>query len=109
MLSALSAVAIVGASCGGDDSDSGSAGPSLRPTDAAETTMPATSVTTSVAPSETSAATTSDSTVPPPTTVAVTSPLPAVDVLDVATGETVNFASLIPADRPVLLWFWAPH
>lgn len=35
--------------------------------------------------------------------------LPAVEVLDVATGAPTQFAELLPADRPVLLWFWAPH
>lgn len=37
------------------------------------------------------------------------SPLPAVDVVDVATGETVALAGLLPADKPVLVWMWAPH
>lgn len=37
------------------------------------------------------------------------SDLPAVDVRDVHTGATVDLASLVPADRPILLWFWAPH
>ncbi len=40
---------------------------------------------------------------------AVDSVLPDVDVVDLATGETVNLASFAPADRPILLWFWAPH
>lgn len=35
--------------------------------------------------------------------------LPAVDVRDILSGETVSVASLVPSDRPVLLWFWAPH
>jgi hypothetical protein len=35
--------------------------------------------------------------------------LPSVPVLDVASGGTVDLAGLIPADRPTLLWFWAPH
>lgn len=107
----MGAVAIVGVSCGGDGSSgSGEAGPSLRPTEPAATTIAPTSsaaATATSAPTETSGA--AETTVAPPTTAAVTSPLPAVDVLDVATGDTVNFASLIPADRPVLLWFWAPH
>lgn len=36
------------------------------------------------------------------------SPLPAVDVVDVTSGETVALASLLPADKPTLLWMWAP-
>jgi hypothetical protein len=35
--------------------------------------------------------------------------LPSVDVLDVVSGNRVNLAGLAPADRPTLLWFWAPH
>lgn len=37
------------------------------------------------------------------------SPLPAVDVVNIATGETVALAGLLPADKPVLVWMWAPH
>lgn len=35
--------------------------------------------------------------------------VPDVAVLDVATGDTVDLGGLIPAERPILLWFWAPH
>ena len=35
--------------------------------------------------------------------------LPAVDVVDVATGETVTLASLVDPDKPTLFWAWAPH
>ncbi len=35
---------------------------------------------------------------------------PNLDVLDIATGSTVNLsAELAGGDTPVLLWFWAPH
>ncbi len=35
---------------------------------------------------------------------------PDVDVLDIQTGATLNIATeLAGGDRPVLLWFWAPH
>jgi hypothetical protein len=40
---------------------------------------------------------------------AAASVLPAVEVLDVPSGTTVDLSSLIPADLPTLLWFWAPH
>ncbi len=40
--------------------------------------------------------------------VAGTSALPVVDVIDLATGESTPLAALLPADRPLLLWFWAP-
>ncbi|MFN0030374.1 MAG: hypothetical protein ACKV2O_24735 [Acidimicrobiales bacterium] len=35
--------------------------------------------------------------------------VPAVDVVDVATGATQTLASLIATDRPTLLWMWAPY
>lgn len=34
--------------------------------------------------------------------------LPAVQVKDVAGGD-VNLASLVPSQKPILLWAWAPH
>lgn len=35
--------------------------------------------------------------------------LPAIDVVQLATGDAVALPSLATAGRPVLLWFWAPH
>jgi hypothetical protein len=35
--------------------------------------------------------------------------VPSIEVRDVHTGATVSLASLVPAARPILLWFWAPH
>lgn len=35
--------------------------------------------------------------------------VPELDVLNVGTGDTVDLGSLVPAQRPILLWFWAPH
>ena len=32
-----------------------------------------------------------------------------VEVIDVATGDLVNLKSFAPADKPIVLWFWAPH
>ena len=37
------------------------------------------------------------------------SPLPDVTVRDAATGQPVALAAQLPADRPLLVWFWAPH
>jgi hypothetical protein len=36
------------------------------------------------------------------------SPLPAVTVRDVVDDRWVQFADILPAEQPVLLWFWAP-
>lgn len=35
--------------------------------------------------------------------------LPDVDVIDIASGAEVNLRTLAPADKPIVLWFWAPH
>jgi len=40
---------------------------------------------------------------------AAESPLPEVAVWDVGATQWVQFADLVPADKPVVLWFWAPH
>lgn len=37
------------------------------------------------------------------------SPLPEVTVWDVDAAEWVQFADIVPAATPVVLWFWAPH
>ena len=35
--------------------------------------------------------------------------LPDLQVVRVASGETVALQELAPAGKPVVLWFWAPH
>ena len=37
------------------------------------------------------------------------SAIPDVSVLDVKSGDEFALASIAPSDRPVLVWFWAPH
>ncbi len=37
------------------------------------------------------------------------SPLPAIEVDDVTNDRRVALDSFVPADRPTLVWFWAPH
>jgi ABC-type glycerol-3-phosphate transport system substrate-binding protein len=32
-----------------------------------------------------------------------------IEVLDVTTGEPTTLAETVDGDRPVLVWFWAPH
>lgn len=32
-----------------------------------------------------------------------------LEVLDVKTGQPTTIADAVTGDRPVLLWFWAPH
>jgi hypothetical protein len=38
-----------------------------------------------------------------------TNVLPSVVVDDVTNGRKVNFRNLVPQDKPVLLWMYAPH
>lgn len=47
--------------------------------------------------------------VAPTSSAASESDLPDVDVVDVVTGATVNVSALAPGDKPLLVWFWAPH
>ncbi len=39
----------------------------------------------------------------------VTNVLPPVEVHDVGQDRMVNFKNIFPAERPVLLWMWAPY
>ena len=36
-------------------------------------------------------------------------PLPSIEVHDLGQDRMVNFRNIFPADRPVLLWMWAPY
>ncbi|MEO5841183.1 MAG: hypothetical protein ABIQ73_19520 [Acidimicrobiales bacterium] len=46
-----------------------------------------------------------------PTTsgTATASIVPAVDVVDVSTGQSVALRASIATDKPTLIWMWAPH
>jgi len=35
--------------------------------------------------------------------------LPDIQVDDIRSGQKVNFRNIFPAERPVLIWAWAPH
>lgn len=41
--------------------------------------------------------------------VAVSADVPDLEMVDVATGDSVRLVSLVTGDKPLLLWFWAPH
>ena len=41
--------------------------------------------------------------------VAVSADVPDLEMVDVASGSNVRLASLVTGDKPLLLWFWAPH
>lgn len=93
---AVTGLLVLGA-CGGSARTDGAPVRAEGPTPAVESTAGGTASTTA-APGATPAA-----------APAAPSPLPDVAVLDAGTGETVQLAALLPADRPLLVWFWAPH
>jgi hypothetical protein len=37
------------------------------------------------------------------------SPLPAVTVRNLTDDTWIQLADLLPAEQPLLVWFWAPH
>ena len=41
--------------------------------------------------------------------MAVSADVPDLEMVDVATGGSVRLVSLVTGDKPLLLWFWAPH
>lgn len=94
----LLAITLVVVACGGggDDGADVSAG-------ASEITNPDAPGSTETAPPESSAP---SATTPP---AGEADFLPDIEVVDVASGETVALRSLVSAGRPTLLWFWAPH
>jgi len=88
----------LGVAACGDSVDS----PETAPTEAPTTTeAPATQAPATQAPAPEPA---TESAAP-----SVESDLPSVELVDVATGANVNLASFAPADRHLVLWFWAPH
>ncbi|MCC5953499.1 MAG: TlpA family protein disulfide reductase [Acidimicrobiia bacterium] len=38
-----------------------------------------------------------------------TSPFPDIAVTDIRTGQPVDLAGFLPSDKPLVVWFWAPH
>jgi len=44
-----------------------------------------------------------------PSVDAASSPLPQVTVWDVGESDWVQFADYLPSEKPLLVWFWAPH
>ena len=86
---AVAALALAG--CGGGAATSGDAAP--RPTNPS----PASSSTAASADGEVT------------TGAAASSIVPAVDVIDVNTGQSVALRTVMARDRPTLIWMWAPH
>ena len=81
LLAVLAATALMTAACAGSEPSQVSAPPAAPPADPA----------------------------PAPAPADPANDLPAVTVVNVVSGESSVLSSLAPADRPILLWFWAPH
>lgn len=123
LVAALAILAIFAAACG-SDGDSASENPaqtsptSQAPASAEGNTASQTDAEQGqVAPPQTNqpdaqpAAETTDAAVGPaqPTSAPIDSDLPDVTLQRVSTGEELVLSSLAPSNRPLLLWFWAPH
>lgn len=106
---ALAAVALtLLTACGGAAASASDSGTPSEPVSAATSAAPEEAAPSTSAPQASAPASpdTSATELPP---VSPDSLVPAVDVVDVRTGDTVNLASIVPSDKPVLLWAWAPH
>ncbi|WP_420637917.1 hypothetical protein [Candidatus Poriferisocius sp.] len=90
--------------------EGGSSGASQTAPDADPPATAATGAETGEAAPSSDAPTTSAPAAPAPEpTPLPASELPSVTVVNVATGADTDLADLAPADRPLVLWFWAPH
>ena len=117
----LIAVGLAAVACGGGsttegaDAGGGSSASAVGGADSSPTTAPA----ATAAASEAGGEETSDGiaaaegsgggTDGGPATVAVSADVPDLEMVDVATGGSVRLVSLVTGDKPLLLWFWAPH
>ena len=98
IVSLFAAVALAVAACGGDDPEVG--------VDAGATTEAPAASDTSAAPVDDAD---TDPTEAPDDNAPDASFLPDIEVVDVASGDTVALRSVASANQPTLLWFWAPH
>ena len=119
----LVAVGLVAAACGGGSASEGadaggsSSAPAAGGADSSSTTAPAETAAASEAGGEeaggggAAAAEGSggDGNAGGPAAVAVSADVPDLEMIDVATGSNVRLVSLVTGDKPLLLWFWAPH
>ena len=119
----LIAVALAAGGCGGGsgpegaDAADGSSATADGGADSSPTTAPAEAgaATESQAPAETggdqpaSDQASGESASANGAAVAVSDDVPDLEMVDVASGSNVRLASLVTGDKPLLLWFWAPH
>jgi hypothetical protein len=102
---ALAATVLILAGCGSNAATDNSV---ARPS-AVES--PSSGIANAPKPTTTSSTTGTDGRPDSPTTssAAAASIVPAVDVVDVNTGQTVALRASIATDKPTLIWMWAPH
>lgn len=109
----LVAGTLILAACGDGDDDSGNAGAALPAAGAATDTEQADTgqadtVDAAPAPTDSTRIDLVGADVIPAADVD-SNPLPSVVVNDLNTGQAVNFRNLVPQEKPILLWMWAPH
>ena len=102
---ALAVTALIVAGCGGDAATDNDATP--LPTVASSTS----GIANAPKPTVSSSGTGNDGRPDSTTTAgaATASIVPAVDVIDVSTGQSVALRASIATDKPTLIWMWAPH
>ncbi len=114
----LIAVALAAGGCGGGsttegaDAADGSSATADGGADSSPTTAPAETgaATESQAPAEpVSEGASGESASANGAAVAVSADVPDLEMVNVASGTGVRLASLVTGDKPLLLWFWAPH
>ena len=116
-VSGLIAVALAAGGCGGGSATEGADAGSTSATaaggaDSSPTTAPAEAgaATESQAPAEPGGDQSSgEGASANGAAVAVSADVPDLEMVDVASGSNVRLASLVTGDKPLLLWFWAPH
>ena len=82
--------------CGGSSDDSGGAAQAAEPQEAATPGAPAAGIDLGSAELD-------------PASEVETNLFPDLVVDDVVRAKKVNLRNLIPSEKPVLLWMWAPH
>ena len=111
-MSGLVPVALLLASCGAGSDDDVGAQPSAQAVQSPVTSQKQseadqeTSPSVAATPTRTAAP---ESPEPEPLALSPENVVPSVEVVDVRADEVVDVQSVVPADRPVLLWAWAPH
>lgn len=108
-MSGLALAALVLSACGttsGGDEAAAPRGEAVRTPAASEDAAPAIEPTASASPTPTQAAPESPDPAP---TLSPENVVPSVDVVDVRADVVVDVQSIVPSDRPVLVWAWAPH